>query len=208
MKTTSGPYSQAMVRRREDGAAPETVAFVASAGGIQALGEVLAGLPQDLDAALIVVLHLLPEHQSHLAAILGRQTTLRVKEAEHGDLLERGCVYVAPPDAHLFVEADGRLALRAEPPVRHLRPSGDLLLTSLAANYNGRCLAVVLTGLGSDGTAGAEAVKEAGGTVVVQDEGTSEYFGMPQAAIDAGVVDRILPLGEIAPAVVDFVAQR
>jgi two-component system chemotaxis response regulator CheB len=92
--------------------------------------------------------------------------------------------------------------------VRHLRPSGDLLLTSLAANYNGRCLAVVLTGLGSDGTAGAEAVKEAGGTVVVQDEGTSEYFGMPQAAIDAGVVDRILPLGEIAPAVVDFVAQR
>jgi two-component system chemotaxis response regulator CheB len=184
------------------------VAFVASAGGVQALGEVLAALPQDLGAALIVVLHLLPEHQSHLAAILGRQTHLRVKEAEDGDLLETGCVYVAPPDTHLFVEPDGRLALRAEPPVRNLRPSGDLLLTSLAANHNGHCLAVVLTGLGSDGTVGAGAVKKAGGTVLVQDEATSEYFSMPQAAIAAGVVDQVLPLDEIAPAVVAFVAQR
>jgi len=208
MQTSSGPYSQVVVSPPDDGCAPETVAFVASAGGVQALGEVLAALPQDLGAALIVVLHLLPEHQSHLAAILGRQTTLRVKEAEDGDLLETGCVHVAPPDAHLFVEPDGRLALRAEPPLRHLRPSGDLLLSSLAANYNGHCLAVVLTGLGTDGAAGAGAVKKAGGKVLVQDEATSEYFGMPQAAIDAGVVDQVLPLGEIAPAVVDFVAQR
>src|SRR5262249_15689671 len=86
MQTSSGPYSEVVVSPADDGCAPETVAFVASAGGVQALGEVLAALPQDLGAALIVVLHLLPEHQSHLAAILGRQTTLRVKEAEDGDL--------------------------------------------------------------------------------------------------------------------------
>jgi two-component system, chemotaxis family, protein-glutamate methylesterase/glutaminase len=194
--------------RRPDGAAPETVAFVASAGGVQALGEVLSALPRDLDAALIVLLHLMPEHRSHLAAILGRQTELRVKEAEDGDRLERGCVYVAPPDAHLYVEAGGMLALRDEPAVRHLRPSGDLLLTSLAETYEGRCLAVVLTGLGQDGAVGAEAVKKAGGTVIAQDKATSQYSGMPQAAIDTGVVDRILPLDEIAPAIVEFVAQE
>jgi two-component system chemotaxis response regulator CheB len=207
MQTSSGLYSQARVRR-PDAAAGHAVAFVASAGGVAALGDVLAALPRNLDAALIVLLHLLPEHQSHLAAILGRQTSLHVKEAAGGDALEPGCVYVAPPDAHLVVERDATLSLRTEAPVRHLRPSGDVLLESLAGVYNGDCMAVVLTGLGSDGTVGCRAVKGAGGTVVAQDEATSEYFGMPHAAIAAGVVDRVLPLDEIAPAVVDFVASR
>jgi len=202
MPTSSGPYLQAKVRR-PDQAADHTVAVVASAGGVAALGEVLAALPRDLGAALIIVLHLLPGHQSHLAAILARRTNLHVKEAEDGDLLEPGSVYVAPPDSHLFVEADGRLALRAGAPVRHLQPSGDVMLESLAS-YDGACMAVVLTGLGSDGTVGARAVKNAGGTVLAQDEETSEYFGMPHAAIEAGVVDRILPLAEIAPAIVEF----
>jgi two-component system chemotaxis response regulator CheB len=169
---------------------------------------VLAALPSDLDAALIVLLHLLPEHRSHLPEILARRTALRVKVAEDGDRLEPGCVYVAPPDAHLCVETGGTLSLRDEPAIGHLRPSGDLLLSSLAETYDGRCLAVVLTGLGRDGAAGAEAVKKAGGTVIAQDNATSEYSGMPQAAVDRGVVDQILPLDEIAPAVVDFVAQR
>jgi len=184
------------------------VAFVASAGGVQALGEVLGALPPDLDAALIVLLHLLPDHRSHLAAILGRKTELRVKEAEDGDRLEAGCVYVAPPDVHLYVEAGGTLALRDGPAVNHLRPSGDVLLSSLAEVCGGRCLAVVLTGLGRDGTAGAEAVKKAGGRVIAQDAATSEFPAMPQAAIAAGVVDQVLPLDEIAPAVVDFAAHR
>jgi two-component system, chemotaxis family, protein-glutamate methylesterase/glutaminase len=189
-------------------AAPEAVAFVASAGGVQALIALLSALPPHLDAALIVLLHLLPDHRSHLAAILGRKTELRVKEAEDGDRLEAGCVYVAPPDVHLYVEAGGTLALRDGPAVNHLRPSGDVLLSSLAEACGGRCLAVVLTGLGRDGTAGAEAVKKAGGRVIAQDAATSEFPAMPQAAIAAGVVDQVLPLDEIAPAVVDFAAHR
>jgi two-component system chemotaxis response regulator CheB len=189
-------------------AAPEAVAFVASAGGVQALTALLSALPPHLDAALIVLLHLLPDHRSHLAAILGRKTELRVKEAEDGDRLEAGCVYVAPPDVHLYVEAGGTLALRDGPAVNHLRPSGDVLLSSLAEACGGRCLAVVLTGLGRDGTAGAEAVKKAGGRVIAQDAATSEFSAMPQAAIAAGVVDQVLPLDEIAPAVVDFAAHR
>lgn len=207
MPASSGLCSQARVRR-PDGAAGHAVGFVASAGGVVALGDVLRGLPADLDAAVIVVLHLLPEHRSHLAQILARQTHLRVKEAAGGDLLEPGWVYVAPPDAHLVVEEDATLSLRAEAPVRYLRPSGDVLLESLAAAYGGNCMAVVLTGLGSDGTAGSRAVKEAGGRVLAQDEATAEFFSMPHAAIDAGLVDQVLPLAEIGSGVVDFVAAR
>jgi two-component system, chemotaxis family, protein-glutamate methylesterase/glutaminase len=188
--------------------ARNAVALVASAGGVIALGEVLADLPADLPAALIVVMHLLPEHPSHLSEILARKTMLRVKEAQGGDVLEPGCVYVAPPDAHLLVQPDGTLSLGAEPPVRHLRPSGDVLLESLAACYDGNCLAVVLTGLGTDGAVGARAVKQAGGAVLAQDEATSAYFGMPKAAIAAGAVDRTLPLDQIPAAVVDFVSAR
>lgn len=207
MPASSGLCSQARVRR-PDGAAGHAVGFVASAGGVVALGDVLRGLPADLDAAVIVVLHLLPEHPSHLAEILARQTHLQVKEAAGGDLLEPGWVYVAPPDAHLVVEEDATLSLRAEAPVRYLRPSGDVLLESLASAYGGNCMAVVLTGLGSDGTAGSRAVKVAGGKVLAQDEATAEFFAMPHSAIDAGLVDRVLPLAEIGPAVVDFVAAR
>ena len=132
MPASSGLCSQARVRR-PDGAAGHAVGFVASAGGVVALGDVLRGLPADLDAAVIVVLHLLPDHRSHLAEILARQTHLQVKEAARGDLLEPGWVYVAPPDAHLVVEEDATLSLRAEAPVRYLRPSGDVLLESLAS---------------------------------------------------------------------------
>jgi two-component system chemotaxis response regulator CheB len=191
-----------VTRAREP--ARTVVAIVSSAGGVVALGRVLASMPPDLPAAVIVMLHLLPEHRSHLTDILRRHTVLPVKQAADGDLLEEGWVYVAPPDAHLVVEQGGRLSLQATPPVRHLRPSGDVLLASLAASYGDRGLAIVLTGLGSDGAAGVQAVKGAGGSVFAQDEATSEYFGMPGAAIATGVVGRTLPLDEIASAVVDF----
>jgi two-component system, chemotaxis family, protein-glutamate methylesterase/glutaminase len=207
MQTSSGPSLQAK-GRRPDGAPPLAIAIVASAGGVVALGTLLGALPRDLDAAVIVVLHLLPDHRSHLAAVLDRQTEMPVKEAADGDSLEQGHVYVAPPDAHLVVEGGRTLALRSGPPVRHVRPSADVLLESVAVVSKEDCLAVVLTGLGSDGSLGAIAVKAAGGTVIAQDEGTAEFFGMPAAAIEAGVVDRVLPLDEIAPAVVDFVGAR
>jgi two-component system chemotaxis response regulator CheB len=186
--------------------ARHAVALIASAGGVTAIGDVLAALPVDLPAALIVLIHLLPEHTSHLAEILGRRTSLRVRQATEGDVLEVGSVYVAPPDAHLLVSADGILSLQTSPPVRHLRPSGDVLLESLAASYEDRCLAVVLSGTGSDGAVGTLAVKRAGGTVLVQDENSSAHFGMPRASIEAGTADRVAPLDDIAAAVLDFAA--
>jgi two-component system, chemotaxis family, protein-glutamate methylesterase/glutaminase len=205
MQPSSGPSLRAAMTRPLD-AARSTVAFVASAGGVSALGRILATLPRDLDAAVIVVVHLLPEHRSHLAEILARQTSLRVKTAQEGDELQAGWAYVAPPDVHLLVEAGGILSLQSGPPVHYVRPSGDVLLESLASNQDGNCLAVVLTGTGTDGAAGALAVKQSGGTVVAQDEETSEHFGMPSAAIAVGAVDFVLPLDEIARKVLDFVA--
>jgi len=182
----------------------DVVAMVASAGGISALGEVLHGLPIDLDASVIVVLHLQPKHTSLLAEILARRTELSVKTAEEGDVLEAGTVYVAPPDMHLLVTAGGSLRLDDSPPVHFVRPSADVLLSSLADARPNRCLVVVLSGTGQDGAVGAAAVKQAGGTVVAQDEATSEHFGMPGAAILTGAVDEVLALDRIAAAVVEF----
>src|SRR3989442_5833602 len=131
-----------------------TVALVGSAGGLHAIREVLSDLPAELEASVLVLLHLTPAYPSLLAQILGRDTPLRVKQAEDGDELVRGCVYVAAPNAHLLVGPDGRLRLDDRPPVHHLRPSADVLLVSAASAFDGRCLAIVLTGTGADGADG------------------------------------------------------
>lgn len=186
-------------------AADQVVALVGSAGGLRGFVRVLEQLPVDFGAAVVVVLHLQAAHPSMLATILGRSSSMPVKQAENGDVLEPGHVYVAPPDAHLTVGSDGTLRLDTTPPIHFLRPSADVLLRSLAAAYGPACMAVVFSGTGNDGAAGAEAIKVGGGTVLAQDEATSEYFGMPSAAIAQDAVDQVLGLDRIAPAVVEFV---
>jgi two-component system, chemotaxis family, protein-glutamate methylesterase/glutaminase len=183
-------------------AATRVVGVGASAGGIAALQEVLHGLPADLPASVVVVLHLMPDHTSYLAEILGRKSPLPVVQAEHGQSLEPGCVYVAPPDHHLTVGTEGRLALEQSPPVRFLRPSVDLFLTSLAESYDGRAVAVILSGAGGDGAQGVQRIKAAGGTVLAQEAGSAEYNGMPEAAAATGAVDSVLPLAQIAEGIV------
>jgi two-component system, chemotaxis family, protein-glutamate methylesterase/glutaminase len=177
------------------------VAIVGSAGGIGALRVVLGGLPADLDASVLAVIHLTPLAPSVLPAILGRGTNLRVEQAVDGATLEPGVVWVAPPDAHMLVDEDETIRLDKSELVHHVRPSADVLLLSLAGNHRGQCTAIVLSGTGIDGAAGTAAVKRAGGRVLAQDEATSQYFGMPGAAILAGGVDEVLPLDEIAPTV-------
>ncbi|OGG43998.1 MAG: chemotaxis protein, partial [Candidatus Handelsmanbacteria bacterium RIFCSPLOWO2_12_FULL_64_10] len=146
-----------------------------------------------------------PRHRSLMADILSRRTPLQVKQAEEGDRLRPGTVYIAPPDRHLLVNPDGSLSLSQSELVHFVRPSADLLFESVAASYKERSIAVVLTGSGSDGTMGVQAVKKMNGTVIAQDEKTSEFFGMPSAAIQAGQVDFVLPVEEIAFALVSLV---
>ena len=185
----------------------DIVALAASAGGLTALGRVLAALPHGFPVTLVVVQHLDPRHRSLMAEILSRRTSLRVKQAEDGEQVSLATVYIAPPNWHLLVNPAGTLSLSQSEVVHFLRPAADVLFASVAASYRERAIAVVLTGTGSDGAMGAQDIKKMGGTVIVQDEATAEFFGMPSAAIHSGSADFILPLDEIAPALVTLVVK-
>ena len=178
----------------------EIVALAASAGGLNALTHVLGALPRDFPVAILVVQHLDPRHRSLMAEILGRRTALKVVQAKHGERVRPGTVQVAPPDNHLLVDAQGVLTLTHTELVHFVRPSADLLFESTAASFRERALAVVLSGSGSDGAMGVKAIKKMGGTVIVQDRKSSEFCGMPDAALRTGAADFVLPLAEIAAA--------
>jgi two-component system, chemotaxis family, protein-glutamate methylesterase/glutaminase len=182
------------------------VALAASAGGLRAISEILAALPADFLAAIVIVQHLDPRHRSLMADILSRRTALKVKEAQEGAQLNPGAAYIAPANRHLLVNPDGTLSLTQSELVHFVRPSADLLLESVAANYKERAIAVVLSGTGSDGSMGVKAIKKMGGTVIVQDEKSSEFFGMPGAALQTGSADFILPLDEIPSALLTLVS--
>ncbi len=184
----------------------ELVALAASAGGLTALSRILESLPADFPAPIVVVQHVDPRHRSLMAEILGKRTALRVKEAEEGERISRGTVYIAPPDRHLLVNADGSLSLTQTELVHFVRPSADLLFESAAAGYTNRAIAVVLTGTGSDGAMGVQAIKKMGGTVIVQD--SAQFSGMPTAAIQTGIVDFILPLEDIPNALITLVGKE
>lgn len=178
------------------------VALVASAGGLDALSRVLAGLPASFAAAVLVMQHLESGRVSHLPNILQGRTPLRVRAAADGDALHAGTVYVAPSGRHLSIR--GRtLALTDTDRVNFSRPSADVLLESLAG-AGAPVIAVVLTGRGEDGAAGSVLVCNSGGTVLAQDRGTSVHFGMPGAAVQAGGVSEVLPLDAIAPRLVQL----
>jgi two-component system chemotaxis response regulator CheB len=177
------------------------VALVTSAGGLGALSKVLAPLPADLGAAILVVQHLQPDHASDLAELLDQRTALTVCPAQDGDELQVGTVLVAPPARHLLVTSEARIGLIKSGQLPPARPSADLLLATLAVTCGPRALAVVLTGKGTDAQAGIRAISLCGGTVIAQDEASSAHFGMPGAAIDTTLVGTVLALPDIADAI-------
>lgn len=136
------------------------VAICASAGGLNALSQVLSGLPADFPVAITVVQHLSSQFPSLLAEILSRRIKVRVKQAESGDLLLPGTVFVAPSDQHLLVNLDSTLSLSHSELVHFVRPSADLLFESAAASFEQQAIAVILTGKGSDGAMGVRAIKK------------------------------------------------
>jgi two-component system chemotaxis response regulator CheB len=182
------------------GAEFDVVVLAASAGGLRAISAVLMNLPASFPAALLVVQHMAPHHHSLLAAILGRRTALHVEDGVAGVMVRPGVLYVAAPNWHMELAPNRSLALTQTPLVHYVRPSADVLFKSAALCCGQRVLAVVLSGTGSDGNMGVNAIKQGGGTVLVQDPATAEFAGMPQAAVDTGCFDLILPLAEIATA--------
>jgi two-component system chemotaxis response regulator CheB len=154
---------------------------------------------------VLVVQHMPPVFTSQFAQRLDRLCALRVVEAADGTPLVPGTVHLAPGDHHLVIRADRRGQLRTvltqDPPENFCRPAVDPLFRSAVAAYGGAVLGVVLTGMGSDGRQGAGAIREAGGTVLVQDQATSVVWGMPGAITQAGFADEVLPLDRIAEAI-------
>ena len=185
---------------------PDWIVLVAaSAGGIGALQKVLKALPAGLPAAVIVAQHRTPSEDDGLPRVLARSSSLPVKLASEGDPIEPGVVYLARSDNHLTLRPDGRLAYVDGTKIRWLRSSANPLFESAARAFKGRVIAVVLTGSGHDGTDGVQTVKASGGFVIAQDEASAQRFEMPRSAIETGAVDRVLPLDEIAPAIVNRV---
>ncbi|MFJ9036196.1 chemotaxis protein CheB [Streptomyces sp. NPDC102406] len=177
------------------------VAVAASAGGVRGLVTLVGGLDAGLPVPLLVVQHLDPHHRTVLAGILDRRTGLTVKLAEDGETARPGTLYLAPPDRHLLIGPGSTLTLSHADRVHFLRPAADPLFRSVAQEFGPRGVAVVLTGTGTDGALGAEAVRSRGGTVIAQDPQSAEFRGMPEAALGTGAVDFVLPLEEI-PAVI------
>ncbi|MBU2669172.1 chemotaxis protein CheB [Actinoplanes bogorensis] len=181
------------------------VAFVASAGGVDAFQRVLGALPRSLPATVLVAMHQDPHRESFLTQILSRSSRLPVRTAEDGAALTPGQVLVVPPGRHLLVTAEARTGLIEAGALPPARPSADLLLATLAVTCGARALAVVLTGMGHDGQAGVRAVAHCGGTIIAQDEASSAFPSMPAAAVLTGSVHQVLPLDAIADAVIKHV---
>jgi two-component system chemotaxis response regulator CheB len=172
----------------------------ASAGGVDVLVKLVSALPQDLPHAICIVLHVPSAGRSMLGSILDRQTQLAVATPEGREPLAAGRIYVAPPDRHLLVRP-GEVMLTRGPKENGVRPAVDTMLRSLAAAYGPAAVAVILSGALADGSNGALAVAQAGGTVIVQDPADALVPSMPERALAAvGEVDQVLPAHEIGPA--------
>lgn len=177
--------------------APEIVAVGCSLGGMHALQTILMGLPKEFCVPIVVAQHRHKRSNEGLPSYLRRSTHFKVVDAEDKQRIEPGLIYLAPADYHLLI-AKGEINLSVDDAVRHSRPSIDVLFETAADAYGPAVTGVILTGANDDGTRGAGRIKQRRGVVVAQDPKTAEAPVMPQAAIDAGVVDRILPLHQIA----------
>jgi two-component system chemotaxis response regulator CheB len=182
---------------------PEMVLIGVSTGGPNALARLVPALPKDLGVPILIVQHMPPVFTQTLAENLGAKSALRVREAAAGDVLQPNTVYIAPGGKQMRVgiESSGSRVIQItdDPPENNCRPSVDYLFRSVAAQLPGQAMAVILTGMGNDGTLGLRLLKRHGCFVIAQDEASCVVYGMPKAAVEAGVTDVSLPLESIAP---------
>lgn len=181
---------------------PSVVVIGASAGGVAALTTLVGALPADFPAPIVVVLHRTPTAESLLVEILARRSRLPVMDARSGERLMPGIIYISRPDQHLSVTPERCFAYSDGERIRYVSSSVNPLFASAAAVYGAGTIAIVLGGGGQDGTAGVQIVKAGGGIVIAQDQGTANHFSMPKSAIATGAVDYVLPIQDIAPALV------
>lgn len=183
---------------------PPLIVIGSSTGGPKALAEVLSRLPADLEAAIVIVQHVDGAFSAGLANWLDGQTPLRVKLAPEGGRARKGTAYMAGTGDHLVLTPDRRFCYTQEPRRSNYRPSVDTFFRSVANHWPEACVAVLLTGMGRDGAEGLDVLHRAGWHTMAQDEATSIVYGMPKAAKELGAADEILPVRDIAPAILRF----
>lgn|GEM_PF-99157 len=192
---------------RSDNSEPQRPVLVvgvgASAGGLEAFNQLLSALPTDTGLAFVLIQHLDPTHKSLLSEILALRTAMPVRDAEQNERVRANCIYVIRPDCSLAVRG-GRIELTEPTLHRGVRLTVDHLFHSLAREYRSRSVGIVLSGAGSDGSAGLRDIKSAGGLAIVQDPATCGQTGMPQSAIDTGLVDLVLAIDEMPAALSRF----
>ena len=208
------PVRRPVVPAPSRGATPtsrvDVLTIGSSTGGPDALSSLLPQLPASFPVPVVIVQHMPPVFTRMFAQRLDGKCALSVKEAEDGDAVVPGRVLIAPGDKHLEVRRQGTgvvARLTDAPPENFCRPAVDVLFRSVAQAYGERTLAVVLTGMGSDGARGAEVLRRAGGEVVVQDEASSVVWGMPGAVATTGLAHRVLPLHSVGRDVLDVIAR-
>lgn len=199
-------------KSRAASAAPvEVITIGVSTGGPNALTAIFQELPGDLPVPVLIVQHMPPVFTRYLAQRLDAVSGLTVREAQAGERLQPGHAWLAPGDYHLTVVRSGRgviTQLHQGPPENSCRPAVDVLFRSVAEVYGAGTLGVVLTGMGQDGLRGCEAIRQAGGQVLAQDQASSVVWGMPGAVVQAGLADRVLPLDQVAGELVRRAGRR
>ncbi|WP_042775450.1 chemotaxis protein CheB [Sinorhizobium fredii] len=194
-KKTRGDHQ---VKEAPQSAAVAIVGIAASTGGPSAIRSILKDLSANFPAPILIVQHMSNGFIDGVAASLDATIALKVKVGANGERLRPGTVYLAPDGHQLGVSGKSRLRVVDDDPIRGFKPSGSYLFGSIARAFKEESLAVILTGMGDDGTEGLRALHVAGGKVIAQDEESSVVFGMPKSAISAGLVDFVLPLDDIA----------
>jgi two-component system chemotaxis response regulator CheB len=179
------------------------VVIGSSTGGPKALYTVVPNLPADIPATVLIVQHMPPGFTNSLANRLDQLSNIHVKEAAPGDVLYTGMAYVARGGYHMIIGHDGVLELTQSATVCGVRPSVNVTMQSVVEHYGSAVLGVVLTGMGTDGTVGAQYIKSAGGKVLVQDESTCVVYGMPKSIADSGYADAILPIRRISHGIIE-----
>ena len=173
------------------------VAIGTSTGGPRALQEIITKLPGNIPCGIVIVQHMPPGFTKSLAERLDSLSSVTVKEAEHNEVIRPGHVFIAPGDYHMLIEREGGktvIKLNQNSPIGGHRPAVDPLMESVARAYGSKAIGVILTGMGRDGAKGIEAIKRQNGHTIAEDQSTAVVYGMPKAAIELGVVDKIVPI--------------
>ncbi len=178
------------------------VGMAASSGGVKAISRLVSELPSDFYTPILIIQHMSPNLDSHMAEILSRVTSLKVKPMENGERIKRGTIYTAVPNMHVIVNPEGTISLAILDKVNFTRPAADVTFISMAASCKDKALGVILTGAGMDGALGALAINKGGGKIIAQED--PEVPSMPESAIRVDDVDFIVPLDEIAPLLVNL----